>query len=147
MIFFCVVLLCIFATSSEYLLPLLDLYPFCSLTFLKRSLVFPILLFLSISLHCSLRKAFLSLPAILWNSAFRCVYLFSFAFHFFFSQLFVRPPQTTILPLFFFCGGGGGRVDGFDTASYKMLQISSHGSSGTLCIRSNPMNLFVTSTV
>ena len=50
----------------------------------------------------------------------------------FFSQLFVRPPQTTILPLFFFCGGGGGRVDGFDTASYKMLQISSHGSSGTL---------------
>ena len=37
---------------------------------LKRSLVFPIL-FSSISLHWSLRKAFLSLLAILWNSAFR----------------------------------------------------------------------------
>ena len=42
---------------------------------MKRSLVFPILLFSSISLHCSLRKAFLSLLAILWNSAFRCLYL------------------------------------------------------------------------
>src|SRR5574337_762474 len=43
--------------------------------FLKRSLVFPILLFSSISLHSSLRKAFLSLLAILWNSAFRCLCL------------------------------------------------------------------------
>ena len=53
----------------------------CSLVsqiFLKRSLVFPILLFSSISLHWSLKKAFLSLLAILWNSAFRCLYL-SFA--------------------------------------------------------------------
>ena len=41
-----------------------------SLIFLRRSLVFPILLFSSISLHWSLRKAFLSLLAILWNSAF-----------------------------------------------------------------------------
>ena len=46
-----------------------------SLIFLKRSLVFPILLFFSISLHWSLRKAYLSLLAILWNSAFRCLYL------------------------------------------------------------------------
>ena len=44
----------------------------------RESLVFPILLFSSISLHWSLRKAFLSLLAILWNSAFRWVYL-SFA--------------------------------------------------------------------
>ena len=43
--------------------------------FLKRSLIFPILLFSSISLHWSLRKAFLSLLAILWNFAFRCLYL------------------------------------------------------------------------
>ena len=34
--------------------------PLVSLIFLKRSLVFPILLFFSISLHWSLRKAFLS---------------------------------------------------------------------------------------
>ena len=49
--------------------------PLESLIFLKRSLVFPILLFSSISLHWSLRKAFLSLLAILWNSAFKWVYL------------------------------------------------------------------------
>ena len=44
--------------------------PLVSPTFLKRSLVFHILLFSSISVHCSLREAFLSLLAILWNSAF-----------------------------------------------------------------------------
>ena len=49
--------------------------PLVSLIFLNRSLVFPILLFSSISLHCLLRKAFLSLLAILWNSAFKWVYL------------------------------------------------------------------------
>ena len=42
-----------------------------SIIFSKRSLVFLISLFSSISLHISLRKTFLSLLAILWNSAFR----------------------------------------------------------------------------
>ena len=72
-----------------------------SLIFLKRSLVFPILFFSSISLYWSLRKAFLSLLVILCNSAFRWVYLsFSPCFSLlFFSQLFIRPPQTTILLL------------------------------------------------
>ena len=57
--------------------------PLVSLIFLKRALVFPIQLFSSISLHWSLRKAFLSLLAILWNSAFKWVsFLFSFAFRF-----------------------------------------------------------------
>ena len=46
----------------------------CSLIFLTRSLVCPILLFSSISLHWSLRKTFLSLLAIHWNSEFRWVY-------------------------------------------------------------------------
>ena len=49
--------------------------PLVSVIFLKRSLVFPILLFSSVSLHWSLRKAFLSLLAILWNSALKWVYL------------------------------------------------------------------------
>ena len=69
---------------------------------LKRSLVFltPILFFSSISLHCSLRKAFSSLLLILQNSALNG---YIFPFHFcllllFFSQLFARPPQTTTLP-------------------------------------------------
>ena len=43
--------------------------PLAPLIFLKRSLVFSILLLSSISLHWSLRKAFLSLLAILWKSA------------------------------------------------------------------------------
>ena len=49
--------------------------PLVSLIFLKRSLVFPILLLSSISFHWSPRNSFLSLLAILWNSAFRWVYL------------------------------------------------------------------------
>ena len=84
--------------------------PLVSLIFLKRSLVFPILLLSSISLHWSLRKAFLSLLAILWRSAWKWVYL-SFPpllSCLLFSQLFVRPPQTTILPFlkFLFLGDG-----------------------------------------
>ena len=48
--------------------------PLVSLILLKRSLVFPILLFSSISLHLSLRKV-LSFLAILWNCTFKWVYL------------------------------------------------------------------------
>ena len=54
--------------------------PLVSLIFLRRSLLFLILLFSSISLHGSLRKPFLSLLAVLWNSAFKWVYL-SFSFY------------------------------------------------------------------
>ena len=61
--------------------------PLVSLIFLKRSLVYPILLFSSISLHWSLRKIFLSLLAILWNSAFKWEYL-SFSPLLFTSLLF-----------------------------------------------------------
>ena len=61
--------------------------PLVSLIFLKRSLVFPILLFSSITLHWSLRKTFLSHLAILWNSAFKWVYL-SFSPLFFTSLIF-----------------------------------------------------------
>ena len=45
--------------------------PLVSRIFLKKSLVFHILLFSSISLHWSLRKTFLCLLDILWNYAFR----------------------------------------------------------------------------
>ena len=61
--------------------------PLVSLIFLTRSLVFPILLFSSISLHWLLRKAFLSLLAILWNSSFKWEYL-SFSPLLFTSLLF-----------------------------------------------------------
>ena len=75
--------------------------PLVYLILLKISLVFPILLFSCISLHWSLSKAFLSLLAILWKSAFKWIYL-SFSPSFWlllFSQLFVSPPQTAILLL------------------------------------------------
>jgi len=61
--------------------------PLVFLISLKRSLVFPILLFSSISLHWSLRKAFLSPLAILWNSPLKWVYL-SFSPLLFSSLLF-----------------------------------------------------------
>ena len=66
-----------------------------SIIFLKRSLVYPILLFSSISLHWSLRKAFLSLLAIL-STLHSNGYIFPFLLCFlllFFSQLFARHYQ------------------------------------------------------
>ena len=76
--------------------------PLVSLIFLKRSLVFPILLFSSISLQCSLRKAFLSLLlfwTLHWNGD---VFPFLLCLYpLFISQLFVRPPRTIILPFWF----------------------------------------------
>ena len=54
-------------SASVRSLPFLSfIVPLVSLIFLKRSLVFPVLLFSSISLHWPLRKTFLSLLAILW---------------------------------------------------------------------------------
>jgi len=76
--------------------------PLVSLIFLKRSLVFPILLFSSISLHWSLRKAFLSLLAIFWNSAFRCLYL-SFSPLLFTSLLFIAICEASQTAILLFC--------------------------------------------
>src|SRR5574341_1012684 len=115
-----------------------------SLIFLKGSLVFPILLFSSISLHWSLKKAFLSLHAILWNSAFRCLYL-SFSPLLFPSLLFTAICKASsdshfaFLHFFFL-----GMV--LIPVSFTMSRTSVHSSSGTLSIRSRPLNLFLTST-
>ena len=119
--------------------------PLVSLIFSKRSLVFPILLFSSTSLHWSPRKAFSSLLAILWNSAFKWVYL-SFSPLLFASLLFTAICKASsdnyfAFLYFFFLGMV------LITVSCTMSQTSVHSSSGTLSIRSNPLNLFVTSTV
>ena len=53
----------------------LCIFPLVSLIFSKRCLVFHILVFSSISLHWSMTKAFLSVHAILWISAYKWVYL------------------------------------------------------------------------
>jgi len=117
--FFCVFLppflnmfcFCYGIAASVLYCPILGTLPLFSLVFLKRSLVLSILLFSSISLYCSRKKAFLPLLAILWNSALSWVYLslsplpfasllfsvickassdnyFAF-FHFFFSWVFL----------------------------------------------------------
>ena len=49
--------------------------PLVSPVLLKRSLVFPLLLFSSNFIHRSLKKGFLSLRGILWKSAFSLIYL------------------------------------------------------------------------
>ena len=117
--------------------------PLASLIVLKRYLVFPIVS--SISLHCSLRKAFLSLLAIL-QTLHSDGYIFPFLLCLlllFFSELFVRPPQTTHFAFlhFFFLGMV------LTIASCTMLQTCIHSSSDTLSLRSNPLNLFFTSSI
>ena len=72
--------------------------------------------------------------------------VFLFLLHFFllfFSQLFVRPPQTAILLfcIYFFLGMV------LIPLSCTVSQTSIHSSSGTLSIRPSPLNLFLTSTV
>jgi len=89
--------------------------------------------------------AWLSLLVIFWNSAFKWVY-FSFLRLLFASLFFSAVCKASsgnhfvILNLFFL-----GMV--LITASCTMSWTSIHSSSGTLSIRSNPLNIFLTSTV
>ena len=116
-----------------------------SLISLKRSLVFPILLFSYISLRLSPREAFLTLLAILCNSALKWV-----------DRSFSPLPLASLLFSaickdssdnhfaffhFFFLGMV------LITASYTMSWTSVYSSSGTMSIRSEPLNILVTSTV
>ena len=79
--------------------------PLVSLIFLKWSLVFPILLFSSVSLHWSLRKAFVCLLAILWNSALNWEYLSvsPLPLASLLLSAILRPLQTSILPFCISC--------------------------------------------
>ena len=105
-------------------------FPLVSLIFLRRSLVFPILLFFSISFHSSLRKVLLSLLVILWNFAFIWVYL-SFSplplASLLFSPICKTYSDNHFALLHFFSLGMI-----LITASCKMSQTSTHSSSGTL---------------
>ena len=93
----------------------------------------------------SLKKAFLALFVILWNFAFKCVYL-SFSplpsISFLFSPIckgLVRQPFCLFAFLFL--------RDGLDHCFLYTSQTSIHSSSGALSIRSNPLNLFLTCSV
>ena len=119
----------------------------CSLdvsAFLKRSLVIPLSLFPSIIKHCSLKKAFLSLPALFWNPVFNCMYVSLSAL--FFTSLHSSTickacsDNHFVLLLFFLFGLG------LFATSCTILQTFVHRSSGTLLTRSSPLNLFVYST-
>ena len=92
--------------------------------------VFPILRLSSISLYWLLIKAFLSLLAILWNSAFKWVYL-SFSplllASLLFSAICKASSDNYFALLHFFLLGMV-----LITASHAMLQTSVHSSSGTL---------------
>ena len=84
--------------------------PLVSPIFLKTFLVFSILLFSSISLHCSFKKVFLSPLAILWNSVRRWIYLSlsPLPFSFLFSAICKPPQTTTLLSCIFFLSDGFG---------------------------------------
>ena len=87
--------------SLSFIMPILAWkFPLIPPVFLKRSLDFHILLFSSISLHCSLKKSSLYFLTILWKSAFSFVYLSRFPLLslLFFPQLFIKSLQTTTLP-------------------------------------------------
>ena len=119
--------------------------PLVALIFLKRSLVFPVLLFSSISLHWSLRKALFSFLAIVWNSAFKWKYL-SFSpllFHsLHFTAICKASSDNDFAFLHFFSMGMV-----LIPVSCTMSQTSVYSSSDSLSIRSSPLNLFLTSTV
>ena len=107
----------------------------CSLgifSFLEEISVFPVLLFSSISLRWLLRKAFLSLLAVLWNSAFRCLYL-SFSPLLFASLLFTAickaSSESHFAFLHFFSMGMV-----LIPVSYTMSRTSVHNSSGTVSL-------------
>ena len=117
--------------------------PLVSLIFLKRSLVFPILLFSSSSLkdHWG-RLSYLSL--LFFGTLHSNRYIFPFflcLLLLFSSQLFVRPPQTIILPFCISFSGGGLCHCLLYNVMNLCLWFFRHS------IRPNPLNPFVTSTV
>ena len=104
--------------------------PFISAFFLKKSLVFPIIVFSSLFLHWSLRK-----PTFLFLLFFGTLnsdgYIFAFlpCLSLLFSQIFVRPPQTAILNFCIFFPPLGMVLI---TASHTLFWTSIHSFSDTL---------------
>ena len=81
-----------------------------------------------------------------WNSAFDWVYFpfLPFSSLLFFLQLFSGSPQITTLPSCFYFSSGWFCL--LPSVQYYCTILSICSSSGTLSTRSNPLNLFVTST-
>ena len=116
-----------------------------SLIFLKISLVFPILLFFLYFLALITEEGFLISP---WYSLELCIqmgisFLFCFAFCFSSFHSYFKASSDSLFAFlhFFFL-----RMV-LIPVSCTMSWTSVRSSSGTLSIRSSPLNLFLTSTV
>ena len=149
--------LCILDTSSQSLLPVLNLYCFCPLSCLSWQEIF--LWCLQFSWRALQSSLFYFFPLFLciinWRNLSYVSLLFFGTLHsvgytfpslpcfslLFFPQLFVKLPQTITLP---FCIFSFGMI--LSTASHTMLWTSVQSSSGTLSTISSPLNLFLTST-
>ena len=130
--------LCFIVSIFALIVPLVSLISF------NGSLVFPILFFFSISLHWWLRKAFY-LSWLFFGTVHSDGYIFPFLLCFsslLYSTL-CKASSTNHFAFFHFFFLGMVLI----TASYTMWWTSIHSSSGTVCIKCNPLNLFVTSTV
>ena len=118
--------------------------PMVSLIFLKRSLLthsFVFLYFFALITD----EGFLSLLAILWNSAFRCLYLSVSPLlldSILFTAICKASSESRFAFLHFFFLGMV-----LNSVWHTMSWTSVHCYSGTLSIRSSPLNLFLTSTV
>ena len=131
----------VFVRSSMFLSFIMPIhlcikYPLISPIFWKRSLVFPILLFSFISLHCLLKNAFLYLLHILWNSAFNWIYLSLSPLPFtslLFSAICKASSDHHFAFLHFFFIGMV-----LINTSCTILGTSTHSSSGILSTRTNP---------
>ena len=153
-IFCYIVFLCIFLISSasirsiafvSFTVPIFAWnIPLVSPIFLNRSLVFPILLFSSI-ICVDYRGRLYYISLLLFGTLHSNEFIFPFLLCLslvFFSQLFVRPLQTTILPFWISFSWGWSW-----SLPPVMSWTSIHSSLGTLAIRSNLFDLFVTTTV
>ena len=121
--------------------------PLVSLIFLKISLVFPILLFSSVPLHCSLEKTFLLLLVILWISAFSWVHLSlsPLPFTSLYSAICKAASDSHFAFLHFFFLGWFWSLPAVQC--YEPLSIVFQVLCLDQALQSSPLNLFVTSTV
>ena len=115
--------------------------PLISPVFLKRSLVCPTLLFPLFLCTVHLRRLSYLSSGTLHSVGYICPFLCCLLL-LFFSQLVVRPVQTTTLPSCVSFSLGW-----FWSPPPIQLWTSIHSSSHSLSIRYNPLNVFVTSTV
>ena len=119
-------------------------FPLISLIFLKKSLVFPILFSSSFSLLTE--EAFFYFFLLFFRTLqpdgyiSPCLLCLSFLF----SQLFIRPLQTTILPFCIFPPWGWNLGDDHHLL-YNVMNLCSQFFRHS--IRSNPLKIFFTSTV